>query len=204
MKFDELLETHELVDSFTDKLYDVKISTTDFFSINERRLCLFGHKPVHGRLGLHWPYGLMTSKFISDDDATTDLSADRMCFCARCKKIFCAHFFRKEDVKKYFVAIDEFQVRTYKVCTCQVCKVRLWTSESTLYQPSEEAFKLIAEEWFNIRGSDYYKADIGSGYRCELPMHVSRLIARYDMDYARCEVKKLLSANDIGVIVDGY
>jgi len=203
-KIADVLETHEQIDLFGDDMYDEKASAYDFYDINDRRLCLWGHKPVHARLGLSWPYGLVSSRHISDDDATDEFSADRLCFCSRCKKIFCAHFFKAEDVKKYVVSIDEFQVKTYTVCTCSICKVRLWTSESCWRQASDEAYKLIAEEWLNIKGTDYYTARLGSGYHCELPMYTSRLLALRGLDYARCEVRKLLSAKDIGVIVNGY
>lgn len=96
-------------------------------------------------------------------------------YCRLCKLIDCVHLW--DERTTYEVRHGDFYCVRHTVSSCRVCKRRIHGGSTGVCQPSAEASRIIDEVIASLGKDQRVMGSYGSGWFCELPVAVSRVLA---------------------------
>ena len=113
-----------------------------------------------------------------------------MRFCRRCKVIDCVHLFEDETLR-----LDEttYSYSEYLVGTCKRCHKRILRSGWTVCTPTQRAIELVHEV---AREAGTNMERVGSGFHCDLPVSISKIIDASGEEVAREELKRVFAGGN--------
>lgn len=147
---------------------------------------LFGHDWTNASLEIRW-------RTPGNTDRLPNCSADigpawngAVRYCRRCKLVVCVHFF--PDANRTTIKLDETPEGyvSYSIDTCKLCGLRILRGGSTVFTPSSEALAIVQAEVEKRPGKTY-----GSGFYCELPAQVSRVLRLRGEAFAKQYAKEV-------------
>lgn len=110
-------------------------------------------------------------------------------FCVKCKQIHCIHIFNEST--SYEIAHSKYYSTWCSVSHCRACSRRIKTVGWGASKGSPQAFEIITAVAIAL-GKDISK--YGSGWQCELPVAVSRILDERGHDAAVKYVESCFAA----------
>ena len=122
-------------------------------------------------------------------------------YCEKCKLIDCIHLWDEAKFVVYQIDNGPYHHDEYYVETCRVCGRRIRTGGCSVNKPSDVGWRIMAEECKRVTGQEFSQDRYGSGFSCELPVHVSDICAASGEDAARDAARRAFRAGDISYLM---
>ena len=125
-------------------------------------------------------------------DITNPYSHGLVWFCCKCFKIECPHWFDSHAVQR--VGDRHYHVE-YNVCHCKFCNLNIFLGGPGVGTPSQEALALVHERLAKHSPSEHRSLvnfGYGSGWVCETPVIVSRMIESHGIEAASVYLDRLI------------
>jgi hypothetical protein len=197
----------EIVKSI-EGLYD-EVSKAVLMQVNNRKRC-FSHSFINA--SLHWEsphtakddsyYSIdLQSRKIHEFDCEWGFGYGAIRYCEKCKYISCIHLWDKAKFVVYQIDAGPFYHDEWYVETCRICGRRIRTGGCGVSKPSDEGWRILMDEHKALTGSEFKTGSFGSGYSCELPVHLSEVFASAGEAAARQAARAAFQSGDISYLM---